>query len=244
MARLFFIITIFQCCLAYGQQTIVIAATSIDSYDTVITQEVIKLAGYKSEIKVMPWARCIAMIKSGDADVLGNVYLNEERKVFMHYTEEPIFNFKQFIYVKNDSNFSFDGDLNALKPYKIGTRIGFSYGEEFDEAAKAKSLQIRSLSDTYKNVRKLIANRVDMIVENPMNLVSDLEFANSLELMDQLKLAKPAINSQLSFIVTSQKSQFGKSLVDEVNSALLKLKASGKFEKIMSEDFGYTEGYK
>ena len=229
--------------LTYAQQTLIIAATSDDAYDTIVTREVVKQAGYIPELKVAPWARCLAMIKNGDADVLGNVYLKEERKQFMHYSEEAVFNFKQFLYVKKSKEFSFDGDIYSLAPYKIGTRIGFSYGSEFDKAAKNKALQIRPLSDTHKNMKKLIAGRVDMIIENPMNLSSDLEFVGEKNLLKQVKLAKPAINSELSYIVTSRKAPEGKQLIHKLNNALLALKASGRLEKIMLQDFGFTEGY-
>ena len=244
MKYLLLLTLLFTSGLSAAKQTLVIAATSIDAYDTVVTREVVEQAGYEADIKVVPWARCIAMIKNGDADVLGNVYLKQERKQFMHYSEEPIFNFKQFLYVKKDNDFNFDGDLDSLSNYKIGTRIGFSYGKDFDNAAKAKVIQTRPLSDTHKNMKKLIAGRVDMIIENPMNLVSDLEYVGSKHLMEEVRLAKPAINSQRSYIVTSKKSRHGETLIGKINQALLDLKGSGKFEQIMSKDFGFTEGYK
>ena len=103
------------------------------------------------------------------------MFFTAEREKFLLYSKESIFDFRQYFYVKKDSKIKFNGDYNALKNYVIGARIGFSYGEEFDQVLKNKTLKVKRISDTIQNVKLLDIGRIDMFIGNPMNAVTEFK---------------------------------------------------------------------
>ncbi len=159
----------------------------------------------------------------------------------MFYGSEPIFNFKQFFYVRKDSTITFDGNFNKLKDYIIGTRIGFSYGGAFDTFIKNGTLNVSEVINSTQNTKKLVSGRIDLFIENPMNLISELNPQGELELMEDIKLLKPSISHQLSYITVSKKSKLGKKLVSEIDKYLREIKNDGTYQKILMKYFGKYE---
>ena len=184
-------------------QSIVLAGVLTEDYDVGIAREVLKRAGYTAEFIQQPWARCLVSMREGRVDVLANVFKNTKRQEFLLYTNEAIFNFKQFLYTGKNSEIQFDGDLNSLSEYIIGTRLGFSYGEHFDKAVESKVINVEKVTNPIQNLKKIALGRIDLFVENPMNLILECGQQDIMDLLSQVKLMKPAISNQQSFITVS-----------------------------------------
>jgi ABC-type amino acid transport substrate-binding protein len=221
--------------------TVTLVVTVPSAYDTEVAQRVLALAGYSVDTRVVPWARGLTMIKQGDADVLVNVFKTLKRMQFMYYGEEQVFHFKQFLYVQSDSRLTFNGNLAQLKDIVIGVRQGFSYGETFDSAIEHKIVTTQMVSTVFQNISMLERNRIDMFVENPMNMIAELTEQGSLELLDNLKMLRPAISSQPTYVVVSKKSRFGRTLGTDIDKALVELRATGQYAEILRSHFGSIE---
>ncbi len=59
--------------------------------------------------------------------------------------------------------------------------------------------------------------------------------------MDEIKLLKPAISNEPSYITVSKKSKFGKKLVSEIDKHLREIKKDGTYKKILNNYFGEYE---
>lgn len=223
--------------------TITLTGILEDDYDVAIAKEVLKRAGYEVRFKKAPWARCLLKMENGSADVLANVFKKPERELFMFYSSEPIFDFKQFLYVKKGSSITFDGNLNNLKKYVIGLRRGFSYGKDFDASIKSGQLDVQFVNSPLQNAKMLKLGRIDLFVENPMNLITEFQQQKELGLMDEIELIKPPISNQPSYITVSKKSKFGNELVRKIDKALKEIKKDGTYQRILASYFGSYKLY-
>jgi len=55
-----------------------------------VVTEALQRAGSQFEIRLMPWARCLAEIRSGRVDGIFSVFKLPERNAFLTYTSVPI----------------------------------------------------------------------------------------------------------------------------------------------------------
>ena len=136
-----------------------LAGVLAEDYDVEIAREVLRRAGYTIKFIQQPWARCLISMRVCQVDVLANVFKNEKRQEFLLYTDESIFNFKQFFYTSKNSNIQFNGDLNSLGSYMIGARLGFSYGDTFDKTVESKLINVERVTSPIQNLQKLTSKK-------------------------------------------------------------------------------------
>ena len=55
-----------------------------------VVTEALQRAGSQFEIRLMPWARCLAEIRNGRVDGIFSVFKLPERNAFLTYTSVPI----------------------------------------------------------------------------------------------------------------------------------------------------------
>ena len=88
--------------------------------------------GHRLYIEVLPWTRALKMVRYGKADAIFTIFKNAAREGFLDYSEAVLISQLVALYAPAGSPFDFDGDLEALKPYKIGVVSTISYGQAFD----------------------------------------------------------------------------------------------------------------
>src|ERR1700759_161237 len=102
-----------------------------------VVTEAFRRTGHQFEIQLMPWARCLAEIRSGRVDGIFSVFQLPERNEFLTYTSVPIINEVLAFFVPADSDLKFSGDITQLRGLRIGTIRGTSYGTKVDGALSA-----------------------------------------------------------------------------------------------------------
>ncbi len=84
-----------------------------------------------------PWKRAVQKFKNGNADAITYMAKTEERKSFAYFMEDNLLSESPvafFVLKKHKSEIHFSGDFKSLQDYTIGSVLGFSYDEEFDQA--------------------------------------------------------------------------------------------------------------
>ena len=74
-----------------------------------------------------------------------------------------------------------------------------------------------------------------------MNLILECEQQDKMALLSQVKLVKPAISNQQSFITVSKKSINAQKLIMDINKYLIQIKQDGTYKKIIDKFFGKHE---
>ena len=120
---------------------------------------IFKKMGYRTQIEILPWKRAMFKTANGAYDLVYNAYYSEERAQTYVFTD-PYISSNVYLCSKKISQIS-HVDLKDLIPYKIGVVMGYINSSLFDKAA---FLNKEESVTELENLKKLIANRLDLIV--------------------------------------------------------------------------------
>src|SRR4051812_40299597 len=101
-----------------------------------VVTEAFRRSGHQFEIQLMPWARCLAEIRSARVDGIFSVFKLPERTEFLTYTSVPVITQVEAFFVPGDSDLKFAGDMSQLGGLRLGIIRGTSYGIKIDSALK------------------------------------------------------------------------------------------------------------
>lgn len=193
-----------------------------------ITREAFRRMGYDVDIEFVPFKRALEMIQTGEADILTDVNRTTEREVFGNFSKEPILISTTCLFVKVDSPITFNGDIFEMAPYKFGINRGYTHGSEFDDAVKNKQLIVEEAEDTDQNVVKLINDRIDILIENELVVLSTLK---RLNYQSEVKTLQPPYRKKELYLMFSKKANVG-FLIDPFDEKVREIKQDGTFQEI------------
>lgn len=177
------------------------------------------------EFKIFPWTRLMESLKDGSVDMAIPFFDTPERRLYMHYLEEPIGLSQYNIIVPSDSEITFDGDLFFLSVYDIGIVKDYFYTTELTNAIDNGIIKVDEAFSSQNNILKLIQGRVDLIIEN-FAIVN--EYIKDSNKSDQLKVLDHPLTYNYAYIVFSKKHDYSK-IMKELNSHLQYIKKNGSF---------------
>lgn len=185
-------------------------------------------------ITLLPWARALQMIADGEADAIFTAYKTPEREVFADYSSEILMPQVISLFVRHDSEISFDGDLAKLSGYSFGAVRGVSYGMIFDQTVQNGVINPPDLAATGEiNMEKLLGERFDILVSNKYGALHIQQRMNALDLVRELE---PEIESLPSYIAFSKKQNLS-AVRDRFDQVLAELKADGTYDWIINHYF-------
>lgn len=141
--------------------------------DVDVAKEVFAKLGVEIEIRLVPWERAYAMLRSGEADVGLHVSYAQERTRFMMWPKTAVWQ-ADFVFFTNEATkASYDfKSYDAVKRsnVRIGITNGNSYYPSFWEAFPSPDRanqhyypQLEVGNDPMMNLRKLALNRVQLV---------------------------------------------------------------------------------
>lgn len=225
----------------YGQQLTKITAAAdpwppfIDPNNKTqgLSLEIVRAAfetqGIKVDMSIIPWARAEESVKDGSIDILPNMWFTKEREKSFLYGEPYATNEVKFIKRKGD-NFEYNG-INSLSGKKVGTVIGYGYGDDF---LSASSFSKDPASDSMTNIKKLVANRIDLTLEDKIVMTSVLQ-KNAPELLKEIEFSANSLSSNKLHIATGKANKNAKAIIDAYNKGLQEIKKNGKFDEILKK---------
>lgn len=113
------------------------------------------------QLDAKPWKRCIADMDEARTGV-GGIYKNDERLKKYDFSD-PIFVEKMAVFSTKGRKFDFSG-VASLMGKRVGVMRGWSYGDEFDKAAKEGKITAEEVSSDAQNFQKLSAGRLDAVL--------------------------------------------------------------------------------
>jgi polar amino acid transport system substrate-binding protein len=194
--------------------------------------------GHQFEIQLMPWARCLAEIRSGRVDGIFSVFKLPERAEFLTYTSVPIITQVEAFFVPVDSDLKFGGDVNQLGGLRIGTIRGTSYGIKVDSALKSGVWSTVVESNNVDSlVGMLVLKRIDLAV-GYRHVV--LETAIKRGELNKIRELSPDIDEIPSYLAFSKKRDYSEVIAD-FDRALTSMKNDHSFEAIYAKYLGSTK---
>jgi polar amino acid transport system substrate-binding protein len=190
--------------------------------------------GYTVKMSFVPWARAQSLTIKGKYDILPDVWMTEERLDTMMFSEPYALNTVKFIKRKGDP-FEYNG-LESLKGKKIGTIRGYNYSDDFKDPKEFSRVDV---PDFITNLKKLIANRIDLTLED--EIVAKVQIAkNDPSMLAKLDFDNNAFDSKKLFVTSGLANPRHKEIIDAFNKGLAQIKENGEYVKIM-ESYGIKE---
>ena len=99
-----------------------------------LAEEAFRRAGRRVEIRLLPWPRCLAEMKSGEADAVLTLFKTPERERQFAFAEEEVLRQTESLFMKKGGAIRFDGNLDAFAGKRVGVVYQTSYGPRLDQA--------------------------------------------------------------------------------------------------------------
>lgn len=198
-----------------------------------LSVEVVRAAfetqAYEFKMEIVPWARAVEGVKMGTYDVLPNTWMTEERKDFLMYSNPYTVNEVKFIKKKYDPFEYFD--LSSLKGKSVGIIRGYGYGDEFMNSTGFKR---ETTSNFMLNVKKLVAGRIDLIIEDVIVARAKINKKDPA-LLGKIEFTKKPFSRKEVHVTCGFANPRHKEIISAFNKGLMEIKSNGKYASIMSK---------
>ena len=194
---------------------------------TKLVSEILKRAGYKTDITIETWPRTLEGTSVGIYDVIISAWYTKKRDAQFQFTDPYFVNTILFV-KRKDSPIKFQS-YQDLKGLVIGVVNGYAYGDEFDNAREILKLPSDHL---IQNLLKLQQGRIDLTLGDKWVVRDQLTeyFPNAIKEFEFL--GNPVASRTLHAAVSRANPQHEK-IVKDFNKALKAMKADGSYKKIL-----------
>lgn len=183
--------------------------------------------GKPVKLSAKPWKRALRELDLGVAGV-GGIYKTEERLRKYDYSE-VLFVERIAVYHHHDKPVAFD-ELSDLYGKRVGTLLGWSYGDEFDNARKAGKILVEEVPSDVQNFDKLARGRLDAV------LAIEQVGAGILKSGSYTGIQKsPVYLAEKSTHLAFHKKAEAAVLLAEFNRALRDIRQNGVYGRILSQ---------
>jgi len=189
---------------------------------------VLKTAGYNSQVNIMPWKRCLLHVQKGSYDMVAGLWIDENNKKTYHFLESTTYDKVAFMSLKKLNVKS--GNLEDFR----GKRIGLLRGAGGMDMIKNGDFKVSLLTNDDLMIKQLKAGRIDAIVSNTDHLISVIQ-NRFPELTDKIKIWKPVIQLNIASPAISKNHPKKDDISKRFNKAMRKLKKEGFYEKLFEK---------
>lgn len=210
---------------------------NLDGLDIALAKAIFAEAGLQVRFQIYPWKRIVHMLESGEVDVALSASDSDERREFAHFSSEVFRLGHNLLFARKEDEKLFnptEGLLQvATKHIRLGVQRGVSYSNEYETllASEKFSRQLVVVDTAARLVDLLLIERVDAI------LGSERDQQKEIALHDAQGKIVPVFylmsDKEASSHIMFSKASVPTQWVDDVNEAMRKLKASGRYDEIM-----------
>lgn len=191
-----------------------------------LVSEALRRMGQPASIELLPLARALLQVETGEAGAMFTVKKTPEREAKYLFSSEPVLFQDYVIFVSSDSTLAFRGDLNALAMASIGVVAGTSYGAIFDAAARQGTFKKLEISGSHEaSFRKLLAHRMEAVV---CSRAVGVEILKQLQAVRRVKISGPPIETTQSYLMFN-KAVATPQLVERFDLAVRTMRQEGLF---------------
>lgn len=210
-------------------------ASDKPGYVIEIARLALQRAGHQLDYALYPWERSVDGVRRGKIDCLPGVHRNTVPDLI--FTGESFGTDRMAFYARADAPPFEYHDLSDLQDKVVAVIGGYGYTEQIDAyintANGAPNLQVtRGDIPLQRNIRMLLAGRVDLVLES----IPALEHtATEMGVLDQIKQVSPLPGSPSLFIACSPKKPASRDIVKALDEGLRELRRSGELQRILDK---------
>lgn len=192
-----------------------------------VVREIMTDLGHEVNIEVLPWARALRSVRTGEAHAIFTAYKTSEREAFLDYSNEVLIPQVIALYVKKGSGITYGGDLASLKDKTFGVVSTISYGPTFDGLRdQLRTVRVNTQEAVFQ---KLLLGGVDVV---PSNLYVAGTEIRQMGIADKVTRLPDPLDKLPSYIAFSKKQKL-KALRDRFDEALIRMKESSRYLELM-----------
>lgn len=192
----------------------------------ILLKAVFKRMEIDVSVKTLPWKRALKVGELGEA-AIGGIYKTAERQKIYDYSA-PLYTEHVLLYVRKEDVFAFN-TLSDLKGKMIGVLLGWSYGDTFDKAREAGTVNVYEVPSDKKNFHKLIHGRLDGVIA--LELAGDLILARE-GYHDRIVALETPVAVNETYLVFAKRSQ-RKRFLDRFNATLKAMRDDGTYDQVI-----------
>lgn len=198
-----------------------------------IDQIIVETMGQKVRHEGKAWKRAQAEVWHGQADALVTSP-NPERSKHSYISKTPVFQlaFRPFTRKYSDAEKAFmkTNDFTKLKDFRFCDVNGNGWAKHFYKKYQIEYHQTRSFDVC---LGLLAIGRVDVVVHADMIIH---EILARIGLQDQIREHDYVVAESPNFhLMVSKESRYGKEFLDRFDEALIAMKESGEYQKLLSK---------
>jgi polar amino acid transport system substrate-binding protein len=198
-----------------------------------VLREIGRRMGIDIQVRLMPWKRVLENVRTGRVDGVTTLMVTEDRKQFLVYTDMFTQSRELFFYNREqtpDFDWTDYADLNGLS---IGLVSGYTYGQEFLEAARRLNMDIEYSPTDQTAYAKLARGRIDLVLDDERS--GKLQIKNHPALSGVILAHQKPVTVYDYHMAFSRKSR-ARTLVDEVNRVLDRMRRDNTLERLLTID--------
>lgn len=208
----------------FGGEQLPNGGISLDVMTTVLER-----LGYEVKPSIVPWERAVEGVKTGDYDVIGNIFYLPELEESITFSQ-PFFESEVRFIQRRGSGYTFS-DLNSLRPYSIAVGAGYFYEEGFDNA---EYLNKREVTTVLQGIRMVAGGRVDLTLDSA-DVLQHLISTELPELADDLEILPTPLAVQHIHMAVRNDFESSEELLASFNSILAEMRADGSLSELFSK---------
>jgi len=184
---------------------------------------------YAFKFIILPWPRALHQVEQGQVDLILTLFKTPKREKIYHFIEPSYGNEVNQLFALNENDLEFNGQLQQLTPYSIGTTREYSYGEAFDRASYLTKFP--ALTEEVL-LTLLLGSRIDMAIANPLifNRLISTENVSS-----QVKAIEPYISTTPVYMALTRARDDSQEIKQTIGQLTQQLKASTYYQELLDK---------
>ena len=199
-----------------------------------VISHIVALAFDKHDIHVtygfFPWSRSLMLARKGLWD--GSVAWTCRPEMLKHFHfSDPIVAHHYVLFHRTGMDFDW-ARVEDLESYRVGLTQDYNYGNTFEEAVAAGTINAEKTTSDIANFRKLAAGRIDLF---PMEPAVGMKMLKELGLEDKITFHSTPLQSDYLYLILSRRIPHSDRYLKEFNEGLAKLRESGRLEALIDD---------
>jgi len=201
-----------------------------DGFTGEIARAAFQRTGYDLKIDYVPWKRALVLGEQGKKyqGVFGLYYTDERNQKFIFSDTFAASNITFFKRKGEDISYK---TLKDIAPYRVGVIRGYTNTKEFDTATYITKDEA---ADSVQNIQKLIAKRVDLIIDSSHVILHILN-TKFPENVGNIEPVDPPLKTNDIYFMISRVVPEHKQIIEDFNKGLKMIKEDGTYDKILKK---------
>lgn len=199
-----------------------------------IAREVFGPAGYTVEYTVLPWARTLDSVRAGETTIAIGATAGDVADRGLVVGREPIGVQRNALAMRKDATFAYAGP-DSLRDRRLGAILGYSYDEAIDAHIAAHkgtdAVQLIGGDDALQqNIRKLLAGRVDAVIDSVDVLRYAIISARQTDRVALVEIGEPSA----IYLAFSRNNPDAPALIQRLDDGIAAMRRDGRLATILA----------